>query len=135
MDSIAISGTLAVRIGTSFLKNENYFWQAMKQKVLLERMFNRKSYKRNRNFSNSCHKNPEFFFSRTRTLFGRQWNRRFFWNGMFNYRSYEKNRNFRIRQISGRISHDQNFIKLTFIASNFDNYRLNYLIKSDKTLL
>ena len=35
MDSIAISGTLAVRIRTSFLKNENYFWQAMKQKECL----------------------------------------------------------------------------------------------------
>ena len=40
----------------------------MKQKVLLERKFNGKSYKQNCNFRNSCHKNQEFFFSRTRIL-------------------------------------------------------------------
>ena len=44
MDRIAISGTLATRIGNSFLKNENSFQQAMKQRVLLERTFDRKSY-------------------------------------------------------------------------------------------
>ena len=32
----------------------------------------------------------------------------------------------------GRISYDQNVIKLTFIASNFDNCRPNYLMKSVK---
>ena len=54
---------------------------------------------------------------------------------MFNSRSCEKNRSFRIHQIRGRSSYDQNFIKLTSIASNFVNYRPNYLIKSDKALL
>ena len=62
MDRIAISSeTLAIRIGNSFLKNENSFGQAMKQRVLVERMFDRKSYKQNRNFGNSCLKNLEFF--------------------------------------------------------------------------
>ena len=66
MDRIAISSeTLAIRIGNSFLKNENSFGQAMKQRVLVERMFDR-------NFRNSCLKNLEFFFSRTRILFDRQ---------------------------------------------------------------
>ena len=65
MDRIAISETaLAKRIGTSFLKNENSFWQAIKQKVPLEKMFSRKSYKQNRNFSTLCHKNLDFFFSK-----------------------------------------------------------------------
>ena len=54
---------------------------------------------------------------------------------MFNCRSYEKNRNFRIHEIRGRIYYNQNFIKVTSIASNFDNYRPNYLMKSDKALL
>ena len=72
MDRIAISETLATRIGNSFP-------QAMKQRVLLERISNRKSYEQNRNFRNSCHKNPEFFSSRTRTLSGKQRNRSFFW--------------------------------------------------------
>ena len=44
MDRIAISGTLATRIGNSFLKNENSFQQAMKQRVILERTFDRKFY-------------------------------------------------------------------------------------------
>ena len=35
----------------------------------------------------------------------------------------------------GRISYNQNFINLTCIAGNFDNYRPNYLMKSDKALL
>ena len=34
----------------------------------------------------------------------------------------------------GRISYKQNFIKLTSIADNFDNYRPNYQMKSDKAL-
>ena len=72
MDRIAISETLATRIGNSFP-------QAMKQRVLLERISNRKSYEQNRNFRNSCHKNPEFFSSRTRTLSGKQRSRSFFW--------------------------------------------------------
>ena len=75
---ISISGSLATRTGNSFLKNENSFQQAMRQRVLLERIFNRKSYKQNRNFSNSYHKNPEIIFSRTRILSGRQRSRRFF---------------------------------------------------------
>ena len=79
MDGIAISETLATRIGNSFLKNEDSFWQARRKKVLLERMFNRKSYKQNRNFRNSCHKNPEFFSPRKSILFGRQLSRRFLW--------------------------------------------------------
>ena len=70
MDRIAISETLTIIIGNSFLKNENSFRQAMKQEVHLERMFYRKSYQQNRNFSNSYLKNLEFFFSRMRTLFG-----------------------------------------------------------------
>ena len=32
----------------------------------------------------------------------------------------------------GRISCNQNVIKLTFTAGNFDNYKPNYLIKSVK---
>ena len=72
MDRIAISETLATRIGNSFP-------QAMKQRVLLERISNRKSYEQNRNFRNSCHKNPEFFSSKTRTLSGKQRSRSFFW--------------------------------------------------------
>ena len=79
MDRVAISETLATRIGNSFLNNENSFQQAMKQRVLLERIFNHKSYEQNCNFRNSCHKNTEFFFSRTRILSGRQRSRRFFW--------------------------------------------------------
>ena len=71
MDRIAISETLATRIGNSFP-------QAMKQRVLLERISNRKSYEQNRNFRNSCHKNPEFFSSKTRTLSGKQRSRSFF---------------------------------------------------------
>ena len=39
MDSVAISETLAARIGNSFLKNEHSFQQAMKQRVFLERIF------------------------------------------------------------------------------------------------
>ena len=77
MHRIAISETLATRIGNSFLKNENSFQQVMKQRVLLERIG--KSYEQNCNFRNSCHKNPEFFFSRTKILFSRQRSRRFFW--------------------------------------------------------
>ena len=76
---ISISETLVPRSGNSFLKNENSFQQAMKQRVLLERIFNEKSYEQNCNFRNSCHKNPEFFFSRTRILSSRQRSRRFFW--------------------------------------------------------
>ena len=72
MDRNSISETHATRIGNSFLKKENSFRQAMKQRVLLERIFNRKSYEQDRNFRNSCHKNPEFFFSRTRILSGKQ---------------------------------------------------------------
>ena len=79
MGRIAISETLATRIGNYFLKNENSFQQAMEQRVLLERRFNRKSYEQNRNFRNSCHKNPEFFSLRARILSGRQRSRRFFW--------------------------------------------------------
>ena len=71
MDRIAISETLATRIGNSFP-------QAMKQRVLLERISNRKSYEQNRNFRNSCHKNPEFFSSKTRTLSGKQRSRSLF---------------------------------------------------------
>ena len=62
MDRIAISETLAARIRNSFLKNENSFQQAMKQRVLLERIFRHKSYEQNRNFRDSCLKNLEFFF-------------------------------------------------------------------------
>ena len=81
MNRIAISKTLALRIGNSFLENENSFWQVMKQTVLQnrDRMFNCKSYNQNRNFRNSCHENRDYFFSRTRILFSRQWRRRFFW--------------------------------------------------------
>ena len=71
---ISISGSLATRTGNSFQ-------QAMRQRVLLERIFNRKSYKQNRNFSNSYHKNPEIIFSRTRIL-------------SFNFRSFEALSNF-----------------------------------------
>ena len=71
MDRIAISETLATRIWNSFP-------QAMKQRVLLERISNRKSYDQNPNFRNSCHKNPEFFSSKTRTLSGKQRSRSFF---------------------------------------------------------
>ena len=78
MDRIAISETLAARIGNSFLKNEHSFQQAMKQRVFLERIFSYKSYKQNRNFRNSCHKNLEFFFLGMRIISGRQRNRRFF---------------------------------------------------------
>ena len=48
MDRIAFSEILAPRIGDSFLKNENSFQQAMKQRVLLGRIFYRKSYEQNR---------------------------------------------------------------------------------------
>ena len=50
MDRIAISETLAARIRNSFLKNENSFQQAMKQRVFLERIFSHKSYEQNCNF-------------------------------------------------------------------------------------
>ena len=69
MNRVIITETLALRIGNSLLDNEDSFWQAMKQKVLLERIFNCKSYKQNRNFRNSCHKKREFFFSRTKIIF------------------------------------------------------------------
>ena len=82
---------LSQESGILFLKNKDSFWQAKKQKFLLKRIFN-------------C-------------------------------RSYEKSRNFRIHQKRGRTSYDQNFIKLTFTAGNFENYGPNYLMKSDKTLL
>ena len=72
MDRNSISETHATRIGNSFLKKENSFRQAMKQRVLLERIFNRKSYEQDRNFRNSCHKNLEFFFTKTRILSGKQ---------------------------------------------------------------
>ena len=135
MDRIAISETLATRIGNPFFKNDNSFQRAMKQRVLLERIFNREYCEQNRNFRNSCHKNPEFFFSGTTILSGRQRSRRFFLERIFNCRSSEKNRNFRIHQIRGRISYNQHFIKLTSIAGNFDNYRSHYLMNSDKALL
>ena len=72
------------------VRNENSFQQAVTpqqsplltmvmQRVLLEIIFNRKSYEQNCNFRNSCHKNPEFFFSRTRILSSRQRGRGFFW--------------------------------------------------------
>ena len=48
MDRVAILETLAARVGNSFLKNENSFQQVMKQRVLLERIFNQKSYEQNR---------------------------------------------------------------------------------------
>ena len=135
MDRNSISETHATRIGNSFLKKENSFRQAMKQRVLLERIFNRKSYEQDRNFRNSCHKNPEFFFFENDDSFWQANSRWSFWKKIFNCRSYEKNRNLRIHQIKGRISYIQNFINLTSIAGNFDNYRPNYLMKSDKALL
>ena len=79
MDRIAISETLAARIGNSFLKNEHSFQQEMKQRVFLERIFSHKSYEQNRNFRNSCHKNLEFFFVGMRILSSRQRSKRFFW--------------------------------------------------------
>ena len=45
-------------------------------------------------FRNSCHKNREFFFSRTRVLVSKQWS---------NCKSYKKNRNFRFLKTRGRI--------------------------------
>ena len=52
MDRVAILETLAARVGNSFLKNENSFQQVMKQRVLLERIFNQKSYEQNRKSRN-----------------------------------------------------------------------------------
>ena len=48
MDRIAISETLATRINNSFFKNDNSFQRAMKQRVLLEIIFNRKYCEQNR---------------------------------------------------------------------------------------
>ena len=79
MDRIAISETLAARIGNSFLKNKHSFQQAMKQRVFLERIFSQKSYEQNCNFRNSCHKNLEFFLVGMRILSGRQRSKRFLW--------------------------------------------------------
>ena len=79
MDRNSISETHATRIGNSFLKKENSFRQAMKQRVLLERIFNRKSYEQDRNFRNSCHKNPEFFFFENDDSFWQASSRRSFW--------------------------------------------------------
>ena len=72
MDRIAISETLAARIGNSFQ-------QAMKQRVFLERIFSHKSYEQNHNCRDSCLKNLEFFFVGMRILSGRQRSKRFFW--------------------------------------------------------
>ena len=96
MDRNSISETHATRIRNSFLKKENSFRQAMKQRVLLERIFNRKSYEQDRNFRNSCHKNPEFFFFENDDSFWQANSRWSFWKKIFNCRSYEKNRNLRI---------------------------------------
>lgn len=38
MNRVIITETLALRIGNSLLDNEDSFWQAMKQKVLLEKI-------------------------------------------------------------------------------------------------
>ena len=78
MDRIVISETLAARIGNSFLKNENSFQQAMKQRVFLERIFSHNLMNRIA-ISDSCLKNLEFFFVGMRILSGRQRSKRFFW--------------------------------------------------------
>ena len=135
MDRNSISETHATRIGNSFLKKENSFRQAMKQRVLLERIFNRKSYEQDRNFRNSCHKNPEFFFFENDDSFWQASSRRSFWKKCLIADLMKRELLLRIHQIKGRISYNQNFINLTSIAGNFDNYRPNYLMKSDKALL
>ena len=106
----------------------NSFWQVMKQKVLLEAVVKRKSYQQNCNFSNSCHKNPGFFFSRTRILFGRQWSGRFFWKECLIANLMKKIAISKFIGLEAEFLITKIFTKLTFIASNFDNYAPNYLL-------
>ena len=76
---IIISETLSTRIGNSFLKNEDSFFVTNVEDSSSGKMFNCKCYEKNPNFRNSRHKNREFLFSRTKVLFGRQFNRKLFW--------------------------------------------------------
>lgn len=122
MDRVAILETLAARVGNSFLKNENSFQQVMKQRVLLERIFNQKSYEQNRK-SRYLPQESEILFLKNEDSFWQAKQQKVLLERIFNCRSYDKNHNFRIHQIRGRISYNQDFIQLTSVASNFDSYR------------
>ena len=134
MDSIGISETVAIRIGNSFLKNENSFGRQWSRKFfwkefLIANLTNRIAISethvtRIRNFFPQ----ERGFFLEDSEVEGSSWEN-------FYFESHEKNLNFIFHWIRGRISYTQNFIELTFIANNFDNYRPNYLVKSDKALL
>ena len=122
MDRVTILETLAARVGNSFLKNENSFQQVMKQRVLLERIFNQKSYEQNRK-SRNLPQESEILFLKNEDSFWQAKQQKVLLERIFNCRSYDKNHNFRIHQIRGRISYNQDFIQLTSVASNFDSYR------------
>ena len=122
MDRVAILETLTARMGNSFLKNENSFQQVMKQRVLLERIFNQKSYEQNHN-SRNLPQESEILFLKNEASFWQAKQQKVLLERIFNCRSYDKNHNFRIHQIRGRISYNQDFIQLTSVASNFDSYR------------
>ena len=65
MNRIAISETaLTKRIETSFSQEREFFLAGNEAESSAGKMFNRRSYKQNLNFSTPCHKNLDFFCSK-----------------------------------------------------------------------